>query len=287
MEHNNVSIYSSVFRIGVVHSVDGRVVKVLVDKDKNNSHLIFQGQLIKNVAVGNYVKILKGFETIIGKVETEYVEVDKGINGQYSSQEEYINRYLVVKLIGHIEGDSYRKGLTELPLIANECHLLTNKEFEMIHSFGSKDDIFIKIGTIASDPLVPISIGVNKLFASHIGIFGNTGSGKSYTLAKIYRQLFVSFKDNAKFRENAKFLMISMGSILRKKLSLRGRKYMTYQQIRKRGQTKFRSRMMICLMRTSFVFLLVQRRRLKDLLLLDASSCTSLSVENLIDSKII
>ena len=36
MEYNNVSIYSSVFRIGVVHSVDGRVVKVLVDKDKNN-----------------------------------------------------------------------------------------------------------------------------------------------------------------------------------------------------------------------------------------------------------
>lgn len=163
MEHNNVSIYSSVFRIGIVHSVDGRVVKVLVDKDKNNSHLIFQGQLIKNVAVGSYVKILKGFETIIGKVETEYVEVDKGINGQYSSQEEYINRYLIVKLIGHIEGDSYRKGLTELPLIANECHLLTNKEFEMIHSFGSKGDVFIKIGTIASDPLVPISIGVNKI----------------------------------------------------------------------------------------------------------------------------
>lgn len=206
MEHNNVSIYSSVFRIGVVHSVDGRVVKVLVDKDKNNSHLIFQGQLIKNVAVGSYVKILKGFETIIGKVETEYVEVDKGINGQYSSQEEYINRYLIVKLIGHVEGDNYRKGLTELPLIANECHLLTNNEFEMIHSFGSKDDVFIKIGSIASDLLVPISIGVNKLFASHIGIFGNTGSGKSYTLAKIYRQLFVSFKDNAKFRENAKFL---------------------------------------------------------------------------------
>ena len=127
MEHNNVSIYSSVFRIGVVHSVDGRVVKVLVDKDKNNSHLIFQGQLIKNVAVGSYVKILKGFETIIGKVETEYVEVDKGINGQYSSQEEYINRYLIVKLIGHVEGDNYRKGLTELPLIANECHLLDRK----------------------------------------------------------------------------------------------------------------------------------------------------------------
>lgn len=207
MEQNkDISIYNSVFRIGIVHSVDGRVVKVLVDKDKNNSHLIFQGQLIKNVAVGSYVKVLKGFETIVGKVESEYIETDKSVPVQYSSQEEYINRFLIVKLIDHIEGSSYKKGLTELPLIANECHLLTNEEFKMIHSFGSKDDMFIKIGAIASDPLVPISIGINKLFASHIGIFGNTGSGKSYTLAKIYRQLFLTFKNNESFKNNAKFL---------------------------------------------------------------------------------
>ena len=204
--NKDVSVYNSIFRIGTVYSVDGRVVKVLVDRDKNSSHLVYQGNLIKNVAVGSYVKILKGFESIIGKVESEYVECNKVYNEQYNSQEETINRFLIVKLIGHIEADSYRKGLTELPLIANECHLLTNKEFEMIHSFGSKDDIYREIGSIASDPLVPISIGVNKLFASHIGIFGNTGSGKSYTLAKIYRQLFEKFKNNENFKNNAKFL---------------------------------------------------------------------------------
>ena len=204
--NKDVSVYNSIFRIGTVYSVDGRVVKVLVDRDKNSSHLVYQGNLIKNVAVGSYVKILKGFESIIGKVESEYVECNKVYNEQYNSQEETINRFLIVKLIGHIEANSYRKGLTELPLIANECHLLTNNEFEMIHSFGSKDDIYIEIGSIASDPLVPISIGVNKLFASHIGIFGNTGSGKSYTLAKIYRQLFEKFKNNENFKNNAKFL---------------------------------------------------------------------------------
>ena len=81
--NKNISVYNSVFRIGIVHSVDGRVVKVLVDKDKNNSHLIFQGQLIKNVAVGSYVKILKGFETIVGKVESEYIEIEKGVPVPY------------------------------------------------------------------------------------------------------------------------------------------------------------------------------------------------------------
>lgn len=240
MEQNkNVSIYNSVFRIGIVHSVDGRVVKVLVDKDKNNSHLIFQGQLIKNVAVGSYVKILKGFETIIGKVETEYIEIDKGVNGQYNSQEEAINRYLIIKLIGHIEGNLYRKGLTELPLIANECHLLTNEEFEMIHSFGSKDDVLIKIGTIASDPLVPISIGVNKLFASHIGIFGNTGSGKSYTLAKIYRQLFLTFHVNESFKNKAKFLFYDFnGEYSKENAIIEGKKIYDLSTATKEGKDK-------------------------------------------------
>ena len=111
MEQNkDISIYNSVFRIGIVHSVDGRVVKVLVDKDKNNSHLIFQGQLIKNVAVGSYVKVLKGFETIVGKVESEYIETDKRVPVQYSSQEECINRVLIVKGVGHIERRSGKKG---------------------------------------------------------------------------------------------------------------------------------------------------------------------------------
>ena len=205
-QNNAISIYNSIFRIGSVFSVDGRVAKVLVDRDKNSSHIVYQGHLIKNVAVGSYVKILKGYETIIGKVESEYIEYNRVDNGQYSSQEETINRYLIVKLIGHIDANRYKRGLTELPLIANECLLLTNEEFDMIHSFGSENDDYIRIGSIASDPLVPISIGVNKLFASHIGIFGNTGSGKSYTLAKMYRQLFEKFKTNNRFKSRARFL---------------------------------------------------------------------------------
>lgn len=46
-QNNDVTVYNSIFRIGTIHSVDGRLVKVLVDRDKNNSHLVYQGNLIK------------------------------------------------------------------------------------------------------------------------------------------------------------------------------------------------------------------------------------------------
>ena len=71
VSNTDVAIYNSVFRIGYVYSVDGRTVKIRVDKNKNSSHLIFKGALIKNVSVGSYVKILKGFMPIIGKVESK------------------------------------------------------------------------------------------------------------------------------------------------------------------------------------------------------------------------
>jgi DNA helicase HerA-like ATPase len=194
--------------VGIVSSVDGRDVKIKVDREKNSSHIIFKGELIKNVSVGSYVKILKGFIPIIGKVESEFIIPSKeNQDSNYSSREERIDRLLIVKLLGYLDGDQYYRGIKELPLIDNECYLLTNEEFSKIHYFiKNSKDIPLKIGTLASDAFVPINLGVSALFSSHIGIFGNTGSGKSYTLSKLYRQLFVNYEDNENFKKNAKFI---------------------------------------------------------------------------------
>ena len=205
--NEEIVIHDSVFRIGSVCSVNGREVKVRVDRNKNSSHLIYKGHLIKNVAVGSYVKILKGFCPIIGKVESEYIVYEKDTPREYYKAEEIFERQIIIKLIGFIDNERYVRGVNELPLIDNECHLLTENEFMLIHSFGGNDDAMITIGHLASDSLVPIRLGVNKLFSSHIGIFGNTGSGKSYTLAKIYRQLFEKYKNKPSFKRKARFLI--------------------------------------------------------------------------------
>jgi len=68
--------------------------------------------------------------------------------------------------------------------------LLERDEFKDVHDFVKKGDEPLVIGALTHENGQEISVGVNDLFASHIGIFGNTGSGKSYTLAKIYRELF-------------------------------------------------------------------------------------------------
>ncbi len=199
----------NILRVGKIISVKGRIIEVLVDKTKNSSHLLFNGALIRNVSVGSFLKITKGFEIIIGKIEEEYITEDKEFVGKaYKQEKERINRILRVSLVGYFQGYKFKQGINELPLIENEAFLLTVEEFYKVHKFISDDDVSIDIGSLANEQSVAIALGVNNLFASHIGIFGNTGSGKSYTLASIYHSLFNIFQKKKGFKENARFLLI-------------------------------------------------------------------------------
>ena len=119
--------------------------------------------------------------------------------------------------MGYFGEKGFQRGIKELPLIDNECFLLEKREFNEAHNFIKDDDEPITIGSLSFEKGQEIKVGINSLFASHIGIFGNTGSGKSYTLAKIYRELFKKYKDKGNFKINSQFLLIDFnGEYIRK-----------------------------------------------------------------------
>ena len=74
VSNNEIVVAQSIFKIGSVLSVNGREVKIKVDKQKNLPHTIYNGSLIKNVSVGGYVKIINGFSVFIAKVEGVHVD---------------------------------------------------------------------------------------------------------------------------------------------------------------------------------------------------------------------
>jgi len=198
----------SIFIIGRVFSVDGRIVKIRLNKNKNQSHLLYAGKTVKNISVGGYVKIVKGFVNIIGKVDGEYTSEEKYFNRKYNKEETKINRMLQVSLFGHFEGSRFKQGIKEMPLIDNECYLLNREEFIALHQFYKKSEKTITIGSLTEEPSQKIKLDVNSLFASHIGIFGNTGSGKSNTLARIYTELFKEYEGNNEFTTKSDFVII-------------------------------------------------------------------------------
>lgn len=198
----------AVFSIGRVVAVKGRQVHIAVGKQKNSSHLLYKGQIVRNVAVGSYIKIAKGFVELVASVDGEHIEEDRTPTQNYRKPEDSVNRKLQVSLIGYLESGQFVRGVRELPLLDNECFILTDSEFHSIHNFVSPNDVGISLGTLALEPTQAVEVGVNTIFASHVGIFGNTGSGKSYTLAKLYHELFRIFSTKPQFRKKARFVVI-------------------------------------------------------------------------------
>lgn len=229
----------SIFKVGRVTSVDGRFVGIKVDKEKNSSHLLYKGNLLKNTSVGSYIKIAKGFIDIIGKIEGEHIKEEKNFsNKNYGNEKEKIDRILKVSLFGFFHGNNFEKGIKELPLIDNECFILTDNEFNKIHNFVKEGDEPITIGSLSLEKGQEIKIGVNSLFASHFGIFGNTGSGKSYTLAKIYHELFKKYKQDNKFKNNGTFLLFDFNGEYAKQSCITERKKVYNLTTRKKSSEK-------------------------------------------------
>ncbi len=198
----------AVFSVGKVTSVQGRHVRITVSKLKNSSHLLFQGNIVRNVAVGGYVKIAKGFAELVAVVDGERVNEDTSASQSYKRTVDPLNRELEVSLVGYFENGTFRRGVREMPLLDNECFILSEEEFLAIHTFVAATSASIPIGVLAMEPTQPVVVGVDSIFASHIGIFGNTGSGKSYTLAKLYHELFTSYGDLPGFADKSQFVLI-------------------------------------------------------------------------------
>ena len=117
---NNPALY-----IGKVEAVRGRLVEINVHKAKNSPHLIFNGKIINGVSVGSYVKICKGFQELIGKVDEEFITENKLISQKdYKQEKERIKRILKLSLVGYFESGNFKQGIKVLPLLGNEAFLL-------------------------------------------------------------------------------------------------------------------------------------------------------------------
>lgn len=199
------------YKIGQVIEVRGQKIRIRVFENKNSNILIYQGHIIKNVSVGSFVKIPKGFNNILGRIEGEYIQENKvtGENTQprFSKESETIDRIIEVSIIGILSDNRFQRGLIDIPLVFSDVYMLEESEIRKVFEFSQKHSDSICIGYINDYKEEKLSISANLLFASHIGIFGNTGSGKSNTLAKIYNECFQKFSKMPGFSKS-RFILI-------------------------------------------------------------------------------
>jgi uncharacterized protein len=200
----------AVLRVGEVIAVEGRRVFVLVDKNKNLSDMFLDGEILRNLSVNSYIEIRKGFLSLIGRVEGEKIEEDRqALKGEFETLNRN-RRVLTVALSGYInEMGAFTGGTKELPLIGNEAYIVTGEKITRVHNLTQDQDApCITVATVEGHDF-DVAIPVDGLFNSHIAIFGNTGSGKSNTLASLYQE-FISVlrkRNEEAFTQNVRIVV--------------------------------------------------------------------------------
>lgn len=200
----------AVLRVGEVSEVAGRKIYVLVDREKNVSELLFDDSVLRNISVGSFIEIRKGFLSLIGKVDGEKIEeLPPSRFGGPKVDTDRNRRHLAISLVGYITNrNEFQGGTKELPLIGNEAFIVTHDKLALIHNLANNSEASIEIATTGTDD-IKLPFPIDGLFNSHIAIFGNTGSGKSNTLAILYQELCKALRNRNEqaFVQHTQFLL--------------------------------------------------------------------------------
>lgn len=171
-------------RVGEVIAVHGTKLVLKIDEQSSKETLFYEGEKYKGVSIREYLSIQRGFRDIICIVEGEYL--DESRTEMYDGRQTFV-RKVEARPIGYFDRSGFTQGIKYLPMIQDAAYLLPEEKIRSI--FDRKADSDFRIGTMLKEEIA-VGLPWKRLFNSHIGIFGNTGSGKSNTLAKLYTVLF-------------------------------------------------------------------------------------------------
>src|SRR5256885_477696 len=171
-------------RVGEVIAVHGTKVVLKIDEQSSKEMLFFDGDKYKGVSIREYLSIQRGFRDIICTVEGEYL--DESRTELQDGKQNFV-RKVEARPIGYFDNAGFTQGIKYLPMIQDSAYLMPEEKIRSI--FDRKADDDFRIGQMLKEEIA-VGLPWRRLFNSHIGIFGNTGSGKSNTLAKLYTVLF-------------------------------------------------------------------------------------------------
>lgn len=172
--------------IGRVTNVNG-IKAVATFFEKLPPFIQDSGDVTSSPRLNSFVKTRVGFDVVICQIVGEHeFEYDRK-QAQQDNPAESQSPFLVdLEVRGRISDGHFLGGLRCLPFVGARVETLDADDLQMLYSPSGEKAI--SLGKSLFDESCMVSLDANKLIPSHIGIFGNTGSGKSNTLAKILRE---------------------------------------------------------------------------------------------------
>ena len=125
-----------------------------------------------------------------------FEEPNKKILGEI---EEIIDDKVRITFLGEFIDNRFYSGIIRKPSLASVVRLINQEELNEL--VGANDKYSMKLGLSPLYNNYPIRINIDSMFSNHSAIFGNTGSGKTYGVARLVQNLF-TMKDKIPFNSN-------------------------------------------------------------------------------------
>lgn len=205
------------FQVGTVEFVAPDEIKVSLDIEAPDSVALNTGGPRPFPRVNGYLLIPVDEVFLVGQVEWVTVEPApfpkrRGLQDFGLVDLPYPLRRLRLNPIGTLRAKShagefvFRRGADALPSIGAPVLLPTDSQLRSIVESGEKKRICIGTSPIAGD--AQVWVDPDRLFGRHLAVLGNTGSGKSCTVAGLIRWSIEAAQRECSGRPNARFIIL-------------------------------------------------------------------------------
>lgn len=180
--------------IGHITDVSGNMLTAsLIEDEQGNAPKVTIGdEDILIGQIGSYVKIVQGDIKILALL-TRMTEQEKlapltqGATSAESVRLSYAQRIVNLVPIGSIKEDGvFKRGVSTYPTTGAQVHAVGSSDINVMFSkFRSKQ---YDVGNLSSHPTLSVCLDPTSLFGRHFAILGQTGAGKSWTVANLVQR---------------------------------------------------------------------------------------------------
>ena len=136
----------------------------------------------KNYAI---VKIDNVITDDLLNLNVVFEENNKKILGEV---EEIMNGEAKISFLGEFHGSKFYDGIIRKPSINSKIRIINADELAELTGYNDNTAMMLGLSPLYNDS--PIKINIDDMWSNHSAIFGNTGSGKTYGVARLVQNLF-------------------------------------------------------------------------------------------------
>jgi hypothetical protein len=207
-------------RIGTVEFISPDEVKVLLDIEAPDSVALNAGGVRPFPRVNSYVLLPVDDGYLVGQIEWLTIERSafpkrRGVQDFGLIDLPYPLRKMSLNPVGTLRNQAgqeecyvFRRGADALPSVGSPVLLPTEKQLRSIVESGERRRVRIGTSPLASN--AEVRIDPDRLFGRHLAVLGNTGSGKSCSVAGLIRWSLEAAQSQrqGKDKPNARFIVI-------------------------------------------------------------------------------